>query len=171
MLRTTTVGAAVGLLVACALPVAEKTACRSSDDCVEDRFCDDGRCRDGACEALCTAVCDGADECSDAPSDCEARCVAGDDANPQLLPTLGAAQCRRLWDEVQADDGCDRSTCTLLCGELCRIARDCELVVDAAACVEGCVARNENCQPPTPTNCISVPADVLCYEDVDACPQ
>lgn len=168
--RTITIGVIVGLLVACALRADDKTACRVSDDCVDDRFCEDGQCRDGACAALCTALCDGAEECSGArPPDCETRCVAGDAAEPVLLPTLGGVRCRRFWDEVQADDGCDVSTCVLGCASLCDRARSCALIVDAAACTEGCVVRNDECTAAPPTDCVSVPDEVLCYEDVDAC--
>ncbi|HET6584164.1 MAG TPA: hypothetical protein VFG69_11965 [Nannocystaceae bacterium] len=168
MTRTLTIGALVGMFVGCALSSDDKTACRSSDDCVDDRICDEGQCRDGACDGVCLVLCDGAGECGGAPpSDCESRCLAGDATDPVLVPTLGAARCRRLWDEVH--DDCDDAACVLACADLCVRARDCELVDDAAACVEGCLARNETCAAAPPTDCISVPVDVLCYEDADAC--
>jgi hypothetical protein len=168
--RAITVGGALGALLACTLSLEGKTACRTSDDCVDGRVCVDGVCNDGACETLCAAICEGADDCGDPIADCEDRCLAGDTATPPLLPTLTASACGHAYDALSAGDSCDALECVLACGSLCELARECNLVVDEPACFAGCVERNEACAAAMPTTCVDeFPDDLLCWEDADAC--
>ena len=163
-------GGVVGLLLACALPLEDKTACRTSIDCVDARVCVEGQCRDGACETWCAAVCDAVSDCDEGPaSDCEARCVAGDAGEPQLVPTLAPGVCRSLWDEWPEDDACAELACVLACAPICDLAQSCALIVDASACFAGCVAENDICAAAIPSECVAVPDDVQCWEAGHAC--
>lgn len=162
-------GAIVGLVLSCALPLDGKTACNTSQDCVDARVCVDGRCHDGACEAWCSAVCDAANDCEQGPtSDCDSRCIVGDVGTE--LPALTESSCKQLWDEWSQDDECYELACVLACAPICDLARTCGFVLDESACFAGCIARNESCGAAIPSNCISVPlADVLCWEDARVC--
>jgi hypothetical protein len=156
------VGLVAGWL-ACALPVDEKTGCFTSDDCVEDRVCDEGHCMSGACGAACLEACDEVDDCgvaTMASEDCEAACVS----ESGLLPAFGPAECKRQWDLLRVEDQCAAVDCLLGCRELCRRAAECNLIVDAAACMIGCQDAQMGCAPAVPSGCADVPAAVQCYE-------
>jgi hypothetical protein len=167
--RTITVGGIVGLLLGCALPLAGKTACATSADCIDARVCVDGQCRDGACETWCAAICDAVGDCDDgSTAGCESRCLAGDAGEPAFVPTLAASACKDVWDAWPADDACDGLACVNVCAPSCELARSCALIVDEAACFTGCIAMIESCDA-IPSDCVSVPDEVLCWEDASAC--
>ncbi len=167
--RTITVGGALGLVLACTLPLDGKTACHTSQDCVDARACVDEQCRDGACDVFCTSICDAADDCT-AITDCEDRCFAGSDATPPLVPTLDAQGCADAYDGWATRDACESLDCVESCSTLCTFADSmCGIVVDPAACFVGCLARNEVCSAAMPTTCADLPTDVLCWEDADVC--
>jgi hypothetical protein len=119
---------------------------------------------------MCDELCDGADACAASPpANCETRCLAGATAQPPLLPSLSATQCKLAWDELTLGDRCEANACMLYCADVCRIAESCELVAEPTDCVEGCLARAAPCPGATPSDCLSVPGDVVCYESAASC--
>ena len=148
--------------LACSLPVEEKTGCVTSEDCVEDRICVEGRCSSGACAATCEEACDRMDACMlDGPAgDCEATCT---DATG-VLPGFDDGDCKPQWD-LFADDACEVPQCLLDCRALCLFAAEpCLLIADVPACTVGCQQFAPRCSVPTPMDCSDVPSAVQCYE-------
>jgi hypothetical protein len=153
--------------LACSLPVDEKTGCVTSEDCVEDRICDEGQCSSGACVATCEEACDRVAECelAGAAGDCEAMCTSA----TGVLPGFDERDCKAEWD-LLVDDECEVAQCLLDCHALCLYADEkCSLIVDVPACTIGCQHFAPNCSVPTPMECSDVPSAVQCYE-AGACP-
>lgn len=152
--------------LACSLPVEEKTGCVTSEDCVEDRICDEGQCSSGACVATCEAACDRVAGCELAgrPGDCEATCASA----TGLLPAFDEHDCKAEWD-LLVDDACEVGQCLLDCRDLCVFAETCRLIADVPACTIGCQQLAPNCSVTTPMDCADVPSAVQCYE-AGACP-
>jgi len=163
-------GAITAILWGCELTAEGKTACRDSSDCLTPRVCVANVCQDDACEALCGVICQAKQNCEQDPGDdCPTRCLQGDSATPWVAPTLAPKQCGELWDAWSQGDECEQLDCALACAPLCRLAHSCALVVDEGACFAGCLSRAQHCQGPVPADCVSVPQEVACYENPDAC--
>lgn len=150
--------------IGCSLPAEDKTGCSDSTDCIDHRICDDGECRPGACEPLCTEVCQRRDECEQAGSDCLSQCLLEHGTSDGTSTVPSEDDCKDQWDLLEANPDCAATACMAHCRDLCTVAASCKLIADATACTVGCQQIGTGCDEPLPADCTDVPSAVQCWE-------
>ncbi|MGH1346486.1 MAG: hypothetical protein ACRBN8_33275 [Nannocystales bacterium] len=121
-----------GSVLACSLPIEEKSACDDGFDCLDGRACVQGQCMDSACELACDALCAARNSCTSSPP-CTASCA------PELSDDLGLSpvQCSLQYDLLEGGS-CEAESCFDGCLETCNLGLACALIDDAATCTVQC---------------------------------
>lgn len=141
-------------VLACTLPLEDKSACDDSSDCLNGRACIAGECTDDACSYACGALCEVRDACVSDRS-CEAVC----DPAASSLAVLEAAQCGPQYDLLNEGD-CPALDCFEGCLATCERGVECALIDEASRCVLTCQQDVDGC-PAAPNSCSALDADDL----------
>lgn len=150
-------------ILACTLPLEDKSACDESTDCLDGRACVEGQCTDDACGYACGALCEARDACVSDRA-CELVC----DPAESSIAVLEPAECGVQYDLLRRAE-CDALDCFEGCLATCERGVECALIEEASRCVLTC--QDELQCPAVPDACNVLDVDALrCWsrgEDAD----
>lgn len=141
-------------VLACTLPLEEKSACDDSFDCLDGRACVEGQCTDDACGLACGALCETQSDCESARA-CEVTC----DPAATDLAVLQPAECGVQYDRL-AEGSCEHLGCFEGCVAACTRAADCALLDDLSLCTLWCQLDPAPC-PEAAATCSAVDAGAV----------